>query len=337
MVSEREDIFEGLKEAVAAVNRKQEELRHLTQETSPAYIAHGTHLPPENFQKALGEEVKAKFPDAEMVFPKFTKETQNELDAIKAYSLEHPEIMEMFGDVAKRAEAQCKIGIQERIFGIPTKTDADGKPVFDEQGRPEPQDGTFAYALKKCSACIGFTESGVPLLVGFEDKYKNFETGKSTGHIYVLSGESFKPEYTEGMRINEYTSLEYVPVVCHREVSPKDAMLHGAQFVMFDNEKSFGNWMQKHGKWPSVIGDETLASLAGEIEKGKAAYINETSRGVNPLLKELRVASVKARVNGKVGKSNSQRQNEEQKERKVKNAEINAIVLSQKQKEGNGV
>lgn len=332
MAVDDKNMFQELKDAIRAVNRRQEELRQFWQGTAPAYIAHGTHLSPKKFQEAVDENIKAQFPEAEMVFPKFAKETQNELNAIQAYGREHPEIVEAFADASRRAEAQRNIGIQERIFGIPTKSYADGSPVFDGQGRPEPQDGTFAYALKKCSACIGFTENGVPLLIGFEDKYKDFETGKSTGHIYVLSGASFKPEYTEEGRINEYTSLEYASVICHREVSPKDAMLHGAQFVMFNKGEDFDRWTQKLGKWPSVIGEDTLASLAEEIKKGKASYINESQRGVNPLLKELRVAQIKARVNEKVDENNSRGQEKGREGSKMKETEISAIMLSRSQR-----
>lgn len=334
MATEDKTMFQELKEVIRTVNRRQEEMRQLRQGVAPAYIAHGTHLAPEKFQEVVTEDIKAQFSEAEMVFPRFAKETQNELDAIKAYGCEHPEIMEVFADISKRAETQRNIGIQERIFGIPTKSDLDGKPVFDEQGRPEPQDGTFAYALKKCSACIGFTEKGVPLLIGFEDKYKDFEAGKSAGHIYILSGASFKPEYTEGGRISEYTSLEYVPVICHRIVSPEDAMIHGAQFVMFDKGENFDSWIQKLGKWPSVVGEDTLASLAEEIKKGKASYINESSRGVNPLLKELRVAQIKARVNEKVCENNVQGQEAGGGESEKGSTKANAVMLKSQRGRG---
>lgn len=295
-------MFEELKEVIRAVNKEQESLRVARQAEAPAYIAHGTHVPPEKFAKAVADiarRAEGHFAEPEKVFPKFVKETQNELDAIRAYGSGHPEVMECFKDAGQRAAVQQEIGIKERIFGIPTKSDESGKPVFDEQGRPEPQDGTFAYALKKCSACIGFTENGTPLLVGFEDKYKDFEQGKNAGHIYVLQGETFKPEYTKEGHISEYTSLEYAPIVYHREVSPKDAMRHGAQFVMFNEADGFDNWSQKYGKWPSVLGKDVLASLADEIKKGNAAYINETERGENPLLAELKIAQIEARIGQK--------------------------------------
>lgn len=301
-------LYDELRAILKKVNAQQDAQRAEMNYHVP-FIAHGTHVAPEVFKTKVPKDVLAKFPDAEMVFPKFAKETQNELNAIKMFGAQHPEIFE-------NKNLQRDLEIPERIFGIPTKMDDNGQPIFNEQNLPEPQDGTFAYALKKCSAAICFTEErGEPVLIGFEDKYKAFEKGEQIGHIYVLTGDTFKPEYSQNGQIYEFTSQEYVPVVYHREVSPMEAMKHNAQFVMFRDERAFVDWVENgQGAFSGVMTSETVQTLAQEVVEGKATYINATDRGVNPLIHDLETA-----------------QKNFKKERLVKN-EMNLVrnVLSQK-------
>lgn len=92
------------------------------------------------------------------------------------------------------ADLQKELGVPERVFGIPSKTDDNNQPVFDEKGVPVPQDGSYAYALKKCSYSINFSEENHPILIGSETRFAGFESGAKKGHIFILDGENFKPE-----------------------------------------------------------------------------------------------------------------------------------------------
>lgn len=175
------DIIAEAKKTLAEVNQKQEALFAAKPEDAAEYIVHGTHLAPERF---LSEAAGKSFA------PVFPKETQNELNALKEISQRHPEMNELGHEKLQEA-----LEIPPRLFGIPTKRNNDGSAVRDSGLSPVPQDGSYAYAIKKCAGVICFTDDGTPLLLGLEEKYKKFEDGENKGHIYVVKGEKFRPEY----------------------------------------------------------------------------------------------------------------------------------------------
>ena len=176
------------------------------------------------------------------------------------------------------------------------KKDGQGNPVIDGNGAPVPQDGSYAYAIKKCAGIIKFTEDNEPVLIGTEDKYKRFENGENSGHIYVVDGKNFKPEYAANGSITEYTAQERPRLVNHINVSPKDAMEHNAQIIVFASDKLFDDWLKKarsKGGFNLQINKNStvMASLAEEVRAGRAVYINATDRGMNPRISVLTDAS----------------------------------------------
>lgn len=187
-----------------------------------------------------------------------------------------------------------KLGIPKRVFGIPTKVDNTGEAVYDKNGVPEPQAGSFAYALKKCSASIHLVDNGVPLLVGFEDKYKQFENGNLKGHIYILEGKGFEANYDKDGVATEYTLSKNANVVRHLDVTPEKAMQEGAQFVMFKTKEEYAQWSKDNKFQDSFKSDSAyMQSLAKQVEIGNAVYINATPRGVLPRLSVLEKAQNK--------------------------------------------
>ncbi len=279
-----DELIEECRKELASVNAKQEVIRQQRGYVPPAFIAHGTHVSPDEFKEAIG----CNLPADEMILPKFTKETQNELNVIRGFREKHPEIKALSDE-----ELQKALQIPQRAFGLTTKTDDNNQVVLDDAGYPIPADGTFAYSLKKCSARINFTTEGLPLLIGFEEKYKNFEQGENVGHIYIVNGSSFKAEYNDNHNITEYTSNENLSVVRHLEVTPKEAMAHNAQIVVFNSEKDYDAWRSAlTGKFELFLSNNSpqMRSLAEAIRSGSATYINASSRGINPRIPTLTAA-----------------------------------------------
>ena len=170
------------------------------------------------------------------------------------------------------------------MFGIPTRKDTLNEPI--------PQDGSYAYAIKKCAGVITFTDEGIPLLIGSEKKYKKFEDGENKGHIYVVKGQDFRPEYDGRGVAAEYITEQQPELVKHIEVSPKEAMAHNAQFIMFTSTEYEDKWSENNSFRAGVTKDsEFMRSLAEEVKAGRAVYINATDRGVNPLIPLLEQAS----------------------------------------------
>lgn len=300
-------LLQDIKAKLAEVNQEQAQKREGLK--SVEYIVHGTHVDEKTFKDIYAKKhPEAKLGAAEMMLPAFPKETQNELDAIKdlqqkfvdSYLKTHPESAgKQTYDVLKDAgypmgaEFQQEIGVPERVFGIPSEMTQDGKPVLDEKGVPVPQDGSYAYALKKCSYSINFSEDKHPILIGSETRFSGFESGAKKGNIFILEGKNFKPEIDKKGNIPEYTAAGDVKVVHHQEVTPKDVMKHNGQLIMFKSEKDYEKWAsQKHFDFTIKNDSEKMKSLAEEIKAGRATYINATSRGFNPLLKSLEAAQV---------------------------------------------
>ena len=281
--------------------------------SQPAYIVHGTHVDEDTFKNIyLQKHPELKSASAEMMLPAFPKETQNELDAIKdlqqkfvdGYLKTHPEsagkqTYEVLIDAGypMGADLQKELNIPERVFGIPSKTDKNNQPVIDEKGSPVPQDGSYAYALKKCSYSINFTEDGHPILIGSEKRFASFENGDKKGHIFILDGKNFKPEIDRQGNITEYTAAGDVKVLNHKEVTPKEVMKHNGQLIMFKSEEDYDKWSAK-GHFDFIIknNSEKMKSLAEEIKAGRATYINATSRGEKPLIASLEQAQVQKNV-----------------------------------------
>lgn len=275
-------IIANLKAEIVKLNNNQQDLRNQQNLRAPQYIAHGSHMSPEEFSEKISEDVARLYPNSKDILPKFSKETQNELNIIKNFREKHPEIAQINGK-----ELQQRLAVPARVFGIPTTTE------FDADNNPIPQDGSYAYAIKKASASINFTEDGVPLLIGTEKGYKPFEEGTSFGHIYIAKGDSFKPEIDESGKITEYTSEENTPVFHHIKVNPKTAMQHNVQFVMFKTEQNAIDWYDSNkSKFSNTISStgERMQSLAHEIKEGRATYINAASRGENPKIPVLEKA-----------------------------------------------
>ena len=218
--------------------------------------------------------------------PAFVKATQNELEAIKDFLSERSEFVSKLKE--QKINLDKELGIPERVFGIPTKTDDTGKVSSDKNSVPEPQAGSFAYALKKCSASICFVDNGIPLLIGFEEKYKKFEEGSLKGHIYILDGKGFEANYNKDGVATEYTLPQNANIVYHLEVTPQKAMQAGAQFIMFKTENDYEQWAQNNKFQGSFKSNSTyMQSLAKQIESGNAVYINATSRGILPRISVL--------------------------------------------------
>lgn len=254
----------------AELQAKNEQMKMLLEEHNVVtqYIMHGTHMSPEEFKKVAG---KAD------TLPAFNKHTQNELDTIRPYitSLDREDF--------------SKIDIYKRVFGIESKKDSNGKVMKDEQNQPIPQDGSYAYSLKKCSAAICFSEDGIPILIGLEKVYSDYEQGSKNGYIYCLDGKNFKPEFDKDGNITEWTSLKDETVLHVTTTSPHKAMDHNVQFVIFKSEEDLETAMKRDKDAPfenTLAEDSTLAKrLRVAIASGKATYINASSRGHNPQIK----------------------------------------------------
>ncbi len=304
-------LLQDIKAILTKVNQEQAQKREGIENAK--YIAHGTHVDKKAFDNIYYKKhPEVKLGDAEMMLPAFPKETQNELDAIKevqqkfveSYIEKHPELagketyeVLMESGFPMGADLQKELGIPERVFGIPTKSDDNNQPVFDEKGVPVPQDGSYAYALKKCSCSISFSQENYPILIGTETRFADFESGKKKGHIFILEGENFKPEIDKQGNITEYTAPGDVKVVHHQEVTPKDVMQHNGQLIMFKSEEDFERWS---AQWSFDFrienGSEIMKSLEDEVRAGRATYINATNRGEKPLLKSLETAQVQRTV-----------------------------------------
>lgn len=63
-------------------------------------------------------------------------------------------------------------------------------------------------------------------------------------------------------------------------------MEHNVQFVMFNSQKDYDNWIEKLNgkKFETFIlsSDDRITSLKEEIQHRKAVFINATNRGANP-------------------------------------------------------
>lgn len=287
-----ENILKQLKADIAEVNFNQEKTRIEKNLPTPKYFAHGSHKSPEELRKAISQDSNNKFSKNEIIIPRFPKSTQNELDVLREFGNKHPDVNQF-----NEKDMEKILGIPERVFTIPTKNDNNGNPILDEHKNPVPQDGSFAYSIKKCSACINFTEDGIPILIGVEKGYKKFEDNDEKGHIYILSGnDSFKAEYDKNEQITEYTTQEDAPVIHHIEVTPENAMKHNVQIVIFKDEECLDNWLDSsraEGEEFEIIMhsiSDNMVSLAKEVEAGRATYINASSRGLNPKIKVLETA-----------------------------------------------
>ena len=304
-------LLQDIKAILTKVNQEQAQKREGIKKAK--YIVHGTHVAKQTFKDIYAKNhPEVKLGNAEMMLPAFQKETQNELDAIKdlqqkfveSYIEKHPELagketyeVLMEAGYPMGADLQKELGIPERVFGIPSKSDDNNQPIFDEKGVPVPQDGSYAYALKKCSYSINFSEDNHPILIGSETRFADFESGNKKGHIFILEGENFKPEIDKQGNITEYTAAGDVKVVHHQEVTPKDVMQHNGQLIMFRSEEDYDRWSAK-GHFDFIIknGSEKMESLAEEIRAGRATYINATHRGEKPLIASLEQAQIQRTV-----------------------------------------
>ncbi len=267
-----DELIEVAKNYLAEVNAEQKQKYTQHPEDSAKYIAHGTHISSEDFLLKV---------DGSEYAPIFAKETQNELNAIKELSLKFPELEKFSGK-----ELLEKLNIPARLFGIPTKKDTVNEPI--------PQDGSYAYAIKKCSSAIAFTDDGIPLLIGSERKYKKFEKGENKGHIYVVEGKDFRPEYDACGVAAEYITEQRPKLVKHIEVTPKEAMAHNTQFVVFTSPENEEKWFLDNNVRAGMSKDsDSVKSLAAEVSAGRAVYINASERGINPRLPLLENAELK--------------------------------------------
>lgn len=288
-----EDVVQKMEDRMKEVNDEQALIRQKNGYVSPEFVAHATHVSQDDF-KASVPDVYAKLPDNVEIVPAFSKATQNELNAFKDLlsSLTVEEAKKLQGHLPHHPE---------RVFAIATKQDEDGKPILDEKGVPVPEDGSYAYSLKKCSASINFVDGNIPLLIGFQDKYADFESGQKTGHIYIGKGASFKAEYDSKENITEYTSLKDMEVLYHLRTTPQEAMEHNVQFVMFSSAEAYDKWSEKVSniekekgqKFETFISSDgdRIATLQEEIRQGRAVFINAT-RGTNPKIEQLSKATV---------------------------------------------
>lgn len=278
-----EDIVSKVHQLMDEVNQKQEEKRKETGYVAPQFVVHATHVSQEDFKTSVPNVYEGR--QDEEIVPAFAKATQNELSAFK----------DMLGTLTKEEAIQLQQNLPKhpkRVFAIATKTDNSGSTLFDESGVPVPQDGSYAYSLKKCSASINFVDGDIPLLIGFQDKYADFEKGEKTGHIYIGRGDTFKAEYDGDGNITEYTSSENMAVAYHLTTTPEDAMKHNVQFVMFNTVDDYEKWADKVRKLEKERGESfqtflssdslRITSLKNEIISGRAVFINATSRGCNP-------------------------------------------------------
>ena len=277
-----------------AENKRQAELRVKYGFTPPQFVAHATHVSQAEFMSSAGE-IFAQYPENTDLVPAFSKGTQNEFNAERS-------VKRSF-DVDKLMALGQLTPYLERVFAIATKQDENGNPIFDAQGRPVPQDGSYAYSLKKCCASINVVDAETPLLIGFEDKYADFESGKETGHIYIGRGDNFKAEYDDNGNITEYTSDKEMVVTHHYETTPNDAMEHNVQLVMFDTEENYDRWAaevrKQRNKFDTFISsdDIMIKLLQEEIAAGRATFINATERGFNPKIETLQTAQEKVNQN----------------------------------------
>ena len=287
-----------------AENKKQAELRVKYNFVPPQFVAHATHVSQAEFKTSAGK-IFAQYPENTDLVPAFSKGTQNEFNAEK-------NINRSF-DVDKLMALGQLTPYLERVFAIATKQDDSGNPIFDAQGRPVPQDGSYAYSLKKCCASINTVDGETPLLIGFEDKYADFESGKKIGHIYIGRGDNFKAEYDERGNITEYTSNKEMVVTYEYKTTPKDAMEHNVQLVMFKTENGYDKWAaevkSKRDKFASFISsdDIMIKLLQEEIVAGRATYINATERGFNPKIEILQKAQENANQANKLNNSKTNR------------------------------
>ena len=265
-------------------NKRQAEFRVKYNFKAPEFVAHATHISQEEFKSSVGE-VFAKYPADTDLVPAFSKGTQNEFNAEKSVKIRFD------GDKLRALGRFAPY--PERVFALATKQDEKGNPILDEQGRPVPQDGSYAYSLKKCCASINVVDDEIPLLIGFEERYADFESGEKTGHIYIGKGKDFKAEYDEHGNITEYTSDKEMVVTHHYKTTPKDVMEHNVQLVMFDTEADYEKWAtevrNKRNKFATFISsdDMMIKLLQEEIAAGRATYINATERGFNPKITAL--------------------------------------------------
>lgn len=268
-------------------NKRQAEFRVKYSFKAPEFVAHATHVSQEEFKSSVGE-IFAKYPADTDLVPAFSKGTQNEFNAEKS-------VKGRFDGDKLRALGRF-VPYPERVFALATKQDEKGNPILDEQGRPVPQDGSYAYSLKKCCASINVVDDEIPLLIGFEERYADFESGEKTGHIYIGKGKDFKAEYDEHGNITEYTSDKEMVVTHHYKTTPKDAMEHNVQLVMFGTEADYEKWAtevrNKRNKFATFIysDDIMIKLLQEEIAAGRATYINATERGFNPKITALQTA-----------------------------------------------
>ena len=286
-----DDVSKKIQDALNSVNEKQENIRKQKKYIAPQFVAHGTHVSQEEFRMSA-PEVFANCSQEDEFVPAFSKATQNELNVFK-------NLLSTLN--AKEIEPQ-KITLPKppaRVFAISTKQDDNGNSLLDENGVPIPQDASYAYSLKKCSASICFVDDGIPLLIGFREKYKDFEEGKKTGHIYIGEGSTFKPEYDDNGNITEFTSTDNMRVVHHIQTTHQEAMLHNVQFVMFGNEEAYEKWSKKvrnkEGDFKTFVSSDSylVSSLSEEVLTGRATFVNATSRGCNPKISGLTKATAK--------------------------------------------
>lgn len=293
-----EDIVQKVLERMDEVNEEQARLRKEKGFAAPLFVAHATHVSQEDFRTSV-PQVFEKYSDGVEIVPAFAKATQNELSAFK----------EMLSDMNKEEASKLLSNLPPhpaRVFAAATKQDNDGNFVFDERGVPVALDVSYAYAFKKCSASINFVDGDIPLLIGFEDRYKPFEKGEKTGHIYIGKGDSFNAEYDSAGKITEYTSRENMLVAYHLTPGVREAMAHNVQFVMFKSDKDYDVWAQKvqniekekGQKFETFISskDTRIVSLEEEILQGRAVFINATSRGHSPKIRCLSDATAKRNV-----------------------------------------
>ena len=258
---------ELVKQVNARLNTKNEEMDTLNKahKKQAMFIMHGTHMSPEEFARVCGSF---------NILPAFEKHTQNELDIIKE-----------FKDTLSDDDIK-KLNIFKRVFGIEAKKDQNGNVVSDKDNTPVPQDGSYAYSLKKCSAAICFTENGAPVLIGYEKAYSDYETERKNGYIYCLDGKNFKPEYDKDGNTFEWTSLKDENVLNVTTTTPDIAMDHNVQFVIFKSEHDLDKAFKRDKDKPFeniLTSDSDIAkSLSNAISSGKATYINASSRGHNP-------------------------------------------------------
>ena len=285
--------------AINEINQQQEIIRRSSRDVPPSFVAHASHVSQDEYRTSASHVFEHFSSETEIV-PAFPKATQNELSALKNLRL----------TLSKEENEQFNAPVSpKRVFAISTKQDDKGTPVFDENGIPVPQDGSYAYSLKKCSASICFVDDGIPLLVGFEKKYEFFESEEKKGHIYIGRGDTFKPEYDNNGNITEYTSTENMMVAYHIQTTPQEAMLHNVQFIMFNNVEDYEKWSDKVKKtkkdFETFISsdDYMITSLQEEISSGRATYINATPRGCNPQISSLIKSSDIARSKKAIGAS----------------------------------